>query len=97
MDVLAEWRIVEGGLDDLRVIGVLRVHVTTVRAQTAPDSAHALEVAGLQSPISPFARPFADYRPDPNSLFMTLVLRSRADIDNPTATQQSETACSRDP
>jgi putative acetyltransferase len=43
-------RIVEGDLSDPRVIGLLEMHLTTARAQTAPGSAHALELTGLQSP-----------------------------------------------
>ena len=43
-------RIVEGNLHDPRVIELLRVHVTTARQHTAPGSAHALDLTGLQSP-----------------------------------------------
>jgi len=43
-------RIVSGGLGDPRVLELLSTHLTTARAATAPGSAHALEVAGLQSP-----------------------------------------------
>jgi putative acetyltransferase len=43
-------RIVPGDFSDARVIDLLRVHLTTARAQTAPGSAHALDVAGLQAP-----------------------------------------------
>ena len=46
----ATWRIVEGGLDDQRVIDLINIHVTTARSQTALDSAHALQVGGLRSP-----------------------------------------------
>jgi putative acetyltransferase len=43
-------RIAEGGLSDPRVIGLLRTHLTRARAETAPGSAHALDLSGLQSP-----------------------------------------------
>ena len=43
-------RITSGDLNDSRVIEMLRYHLTTARAQTAPGSAHALDLAGLQSP-----------------------------------------------
>src|SRR5689334_3044017 len=43
-------RIIRGDLDDPRVVELLQVHVTTAAAQTAPGSAHALDVGGLRSP-----------------------------------------------
>ena len=42
--------IVDGDFSDARVLDLLRVHLTSARAQTAPGSAHALDVAGLQAP-----------------------------------------------
>jgi putative acetyltransferase len=42
--------ITSGDLNDLRVIDMLHHHLTAARAQTAPGSAHALDLAGLQSP-----------------------------------------------
>jgi putative acetyltransferase len=42
--------IVEGGLDDPRVIALLHTHVTRARAETARGSAHALDLTGLRSP-----------------------------------------------
>ena len=42
--------ITSGDLNDPRVIDMLYEHLTTARAQTAPGSAHALDLAGLQSP-----------------------------------------------
>jgi putative acetyltransferase len=39
-----------GRLDDPRVIELLTIHVNTARAQTAPGSAHALDLSGLRSP-----------------------------------------------
>jgi len=42
-------RIVLGDFSDPRVTDLLRIHFTTARAQTAPGSAHALDVAGLQA------------------------------------------------
>lgn len=38
-----------GRLDDPRVIALLEHHVTTARAQTAPESAHALDLSGLKA------------------------------------------------
>jgi putative acetyltransferase len=43
-------QITPGDLADSRVIDLLRYHFTTARAQTAPGSAHALDLKGLQSP-----------------------------------------------
>ena len=43
-------RIIDGDLHDARVLDLLRIHLTNARAQTAPGSAHALDVAGLQAP-----------------------------------------------
>jgi putative acetyltransferase len=50
-------RIIEGDFSDPRVTDLLRIHLTAARAQTAPGSAHALDVAELQSPEIIF-RPF---------------------------------------
>ena len=43
-------RIVEGGLDDPRVVELLHAHLARARAETAPGSAHALDLSGLRSP-----------------------------------------------
>jgi putative acetyltransferase len=43
-------RIILGDFSDPRVTDLLLIHLTTARAQTAPGSAHALDVAGLQAP-----------------------------------------------
>ena len=43
-------RVVEGGLCDPRVVDLLHTHLTSARAETAPGSAHALDLTGLQSP-----------------------------------------------
>jgi putative acetyltransferase len=43
-------RITESGLDDPRVQALLALHFATARAQTAPGSAHALDLSGLLSP-----------------------------------------------
>lgn len=43
-------RIIKGDLGDPRVVALLNIHVTTARAETACCSAHALDLAGLQSP-----------------------------------------------
>ena len=42
--------ILEGGLNDPRVIDLLQVHVTRARAETTPGSAHALDLSGLRAP-----------------------------------------------
>jgi putative acetyltransferase len=42
--------IVEGGLDDPRVVDLLHTHLTRARAETAPGSAHALDLSGLRGP-----------------------------------------------
>jgi putative acetyltransferase len=43
-------RISPGDLNDPRVIDLLQIHLTSARAETAPGSAHALDLTGLQSP-----------------------------------------------
>ncbi len=43
-------RIVNGGLDDPRVVALLQLHVTRARAETAPGSAHALDLGALRAP-----------------------------------------------
>ncbi len=43
-------RIVDGGLDDTRVQALLAHHFNTARAETAPGSAHVLDLSGLKSP-----------------------------------------------
>jgi putative acetyltransferase len=47
-------RIVEGGLDDPRVVALLTAHVTRARAETARGSAHALDLEGLREPDMTF-------------------------------------------
>jgi putative acetyltransferase len=42
--------IVEGGLDDPRVVDLLQTHRIRARAETAPGSAHALDSSGLRAP-----------------------------------------------
>src|SRR5918996_2499739 len=42
--------ILEGGLDDPRVVALLHTHLTRARAETARGSAHALDLSGLRSP-----------------------------------------------
>ncbi len=46
--------IVESGLDDARVIALLHTHLTRARAETATDSAHALDLSGLRAPAVTF-------------------------------------------
>jgi putative acetyltransferase len=41
--------IVEGGLDDPRVVALLHTHVTRARAETARGSAHALDLDALRA------------------------------------------------
>jgi putative acetyltransferase len=47
---IALLEIIAGGLADPRVVDLLSIHLTTAHAQTAPGSAHALDVSGLQAP-----------------------------------------------
>jgi putative acetyltransferase len=42
--------IVEGCLDDPRVVDLLHTHLIRARAETAPESAHALDLSGLRAP-----------------------------------------------
>jgi putative acetyltransferase len=42
--------IIQGGLEDPRVVALLQLHVTRARAETAPGSAHALDLSGLRTP-----------------------------------------------
>jgi putative acetyltransferase len=44
------WQIVEGGLDHPRVVELLDAHLIRSLAETAPGSAHALDLSGLMSP-----------------------------------------------
>ena len=43
-------RIIQGDLCDPRVVDLLHIHLTSARAETAPRSAHAVYLTGLQSP-----------------------------------------------
>ena len=43
-------RIIQGDLSDQRVVNLLHTHIARARAETAPGSAHALDLTGLQSP-----------------------------------------------
>ena len=43
-------RIIEGDFSDPRLVDLLHLHLTRARAETAPGSAHALDLTGLQSP-----------------------------------------------
>src|SRR5215469_3358243 len=43
-------RIIQGDFTDRRVIDLLHIHLTRARAETPPESAHALDISGLQSP-----------------------------------------------
>jgi putative acetyltransferase len=45
-----ETRIEEGGLEDPRVVELLAIHVSKARAETAPGSAHALDLNALRVP-----------------------------------------------
>jgi putative acetyltransferase len=42
--------IVEGGLNDARVVDLLHTHMSRARAETAPGSSHALDLSGLRAP-----------------------------------------------
>lgn len=43
-------RITTGDVNDPRVIDLLCIHLASARAETAPGSAHALDLSALQSP-----------------------------------------------
>ena len=43
-------KITIGDLTDPRVVDLLQCHLTSARAHTAPGSAHALDLGGLQAP-----------------------------------------------
>jgi putative acetyltransferase len=43
-------RIIQGDFSDPRVVDLLHIHLASARAETAPGSAHALDLTGLQSP-----------------------------------------------
>jgi putative acetyltransferase len=43
-------KIIPGDFSDPRVVDLLNIHVTNARAQTAPGSAHALDLTELQCP-----------------------------------------------
>ncbi len=43
-------RIIRGDFSDPRVVDLLSIHVTSAHAETAPGSAHALDLTRLQSP-----------------------------------------------
>ena len=43
-------RIIDGDFSDSRVTALLEAHITSARAQTAPGSAHGLNLTALQSP-----------------------------------------------
>ena len=43
-------RIIAGDFGDQRVVDLLHIHLASARAATEPGSAHALDLAGLQSP-----------------------------------------------
>src|SRR5262249_26109775 len=53
-------RIIAGGLDDPPVVQLLNLHLATARAQTAPGSAHALDMSGLKSPDVKFWSAWVD-------------------------------------
>lgn len=44
------FRITDGDLGDPRIVDLLCFHLANARAQTAPGSAHALDIEGLRSP-----------------------------------------------
>ncbi|HXO95221.1 MAG TPA: hypothetical protein VN857_01440 [Chthoniobacterales bacterium] len=49
-------RIVQGDLGDLRVVDLLHIHVTSARAETAPGSAHALDLPRCNRLTSAFGQ-----------------------------------------
>ena len=54
-------RLVEGGLEDPRVVELLHTHLIRARAETAPGSAHALDLSGLRAPEVTFWCAWAGY------------------------------------
>ena len=44
------FRIIDGDFSDRRVIDLLNTHLASARTETAPESAHALDLIGLRSP-----------------------------------------------
>ena len=56
-------RIIDGGLDDPRVVALLDTHLAQARAETAPGSAHALDLSGLRSPDVAFWSAWEDDMP----------------------------------
>jgi len=67
-------------LDDLsrqEVQDLLREHLANMHELSPPESVHALDLAELRSPDITFwtiCRPFADYKKDSNTVFMSLEL-----------------------
>lgn len=55
-------RIIDGGLDDPCVQTLLAHHFHTARAESAPGSAHALDLSGLKSPDVRFWSAWEDDR-----------------------------------
>jgi hypothetical protein len=47
-------KITVGDLTDPRVVDLLQYHLASARAHTAPGSAHALDIGGLQAPNMTF-------------------------------------------
>lgn len=43
-------QICRGDFADPRIVELLKIHFTTARAQSPPESAHALDIEGLQAP-----------------------------------------------
>jgi len=64
-------------VDDLsgpEIAAFLAEHVRDMLAITPLESKHALDLDGLRRPEVEYCGPFADYRLDPHSVFMTRVL-----------------------
>lgn len=55
--------IMEGGLDDARVVDLLHLHVTRARAETARGSAHAFDLTRLKAPDVRFWTAWDDGEP----------------------------------
>jgi putative acetyltransferase len=60
---VAALRVTESGLDDARVIAALGTHLARSRAETAPGSAHALDLSGLRAPDIRFWTAWDDEAP----------------------------------
>jgi hypothetical protein len=75
MDAVTGGAIAQDDPRAAEVRDLLERHLELMRSQSPPEDVHALDVDGLVDPaVAFYCGPFADYRPSPNSVFMTLKL-----------------------